>query len=192
MFYNASLQKIELHDGIKRIGAGAFTGCSQLKEIVLPEHIDTLPDHVFQGSGLTSITIPKKVQRIEGFAFDRCENLVSVVFDRDSELDYIGHDCFSFSGLKAFEVPESVSLIENYVFSFCGHLEHFECFRKTKLRKNALSDTRLKPVEQGEKLIWEAKKPKWMNMVDWKMIRAGSLNFQHRREAGKEALKSVH
>ena len=56
---------------------GAFSGCTSLNSITIPENVTTLGG--FRGcTSLTSITIPGKVTTIMGYAFQGCTSLISV------------------------------------------------------------------------------------------------------------------
>ena len=71
-----------------------FWGCTSLKEISLPEGLESIGWGCFKGSGLEEITIPKSVKRIDGEyvnghyygAFYECTSLRKVVFQEGSEL----------------------------------------------------------------------------------------------------------
>ena len=63
-----------------------FSGCTSLKEINLPECLESIGKLCFYQSKLEEITIPKSVKMIEGSAFRECESLQKVVFQEGSEL----------------------------------------------------------------------------------------------------------
>lgn len=55
-----SVQTVELHDGIKRIGDSAFEYCESLKELNIPDSVEYIGVDALKGcTGLESITIPK-------------------------------------------------------------------------------------------------------------------------------------
>ena len=58
-----SLSEVILSDNIDYIRRRAFAGCSALTSITLPSELKCLSSYVFEGAGLTSITIPSKVGR---------------------------------------------------------------------------------------------------------------------------------
>ena len=75
---------ITLGENIETIGRCAFDGCISLKSITLPEKLDTIFGYAFQGTGLTSITIPASVDSIAERAFGSCASLAKVRIE-DSE-----------------------------------------------------------------------------------------------------------
>ena len=75
---DCGLQKIDLPENLKTIGAYAFAsnGFSQGGDLVLPEGLKTVGSHAFyrdlnfkDTSGFTSLTIPASVESIEEYAF---------------------------------------------------------------------------------------------------------------------------
>ena len=51
------------------IGVDAFSGCEELKTVVLPENLYEIQSGAFSGSGLTSIAFPKTLRKISMDAF---------------------------------------------------------------------------------------------------------------------------
>lgn len=79
----SGLESIEIPDGVTEIGRAAFIDCSSLNEIELPDSLLNIQTHAFYNSGLTSIRIPAAVNEIAPNAFDSCDQLV--YFSVDSE-----------------------------------------------------------------------------------------------------------
>ena len=72
------LTSIEIPNSITSIGNSAFSGCSGLTSIEIPEGVTTINSNTFFNcTALTSITIPKSVKRMIG-AFGNCENITTV------------------------------------------------------------------------------------------------------------------
>lgn len=64
---------------VTSIGGSAFSGCTGLTSISIPNSVTSIGNSAFSGcSGLTSITIPNSVTSIGGSAFSGCSNLESV------------------------------------------------------------------------------------------------------------------
>lgn len=100
-YFNSSLKKIDIPNGVTKIDSSAFYKCSNL----------------------TTIKLPKSLLRIESSAFYECTNLSSVVLEDNSELTYIGMSAFyKCSNLTNITIPRSVKYLESDVFSSCSAL----------------------------------------------------------------------
>ena len=86
-----------------------FQRCKKLKHIILPSSLETIKEWCFQESGLTELTIPDNVKKIEKYALSQCPDLKEVVLPKG--LETIPEACFWQSGLEEIEVPKSVKTI---------------------------------------------------------------------------------
>lgn len=139
------IKAIDIKEGVTKIGAGAFGGCSVkqlkipnsvtsigegafselwgLKTIKLPKNLKEIGKFTFSDCiDLTSITIPDGVTNIPNCTFKGCSGLKSVVLSKN--VTYIGEGAFSgCSGLKSIELPEAVERIDDIVFLGCENLK---------------------------------------------------------------------
>lgn len=76
------------------IGKSAFYGCSNLKSVDLPNSVTTIGRYAFSRSGLTNLTIPNSVTKIEDFAFYDCWSLKSVIVPKS--VTTIGNNAFPY------------------------------------------------------------------------------------------------
>ena len=67
-------------------------------------------------TSLTSVTIPNSVKVIGNSAFDSCESLASLIFNKDSKLMHIGARAFCHCRLTSVTIPNSVKTIGNDAF----------------------------------------------------------------------------
>ncbi len=96
---------VEIPEGVKSIGRDAFYHLKVLT--VRPTH--------FEHNGITSISFPKSLKRIEDEAFRTCTDLREVVLP--DGLQYLGHKVFLDSyNLKKVWIPASVTKIEEDAF----------------------------------------------------------------------------
>ncbi len=63
------MEEILLPDTLEAIGGGAFSGCSLLEDITLPESLTSIGQYAFVDTGLDTIIIPDSVQDIGYSAF---------------------------------------------------------------------------------------------------------------------------
>lgn len=77
MFYQARYKAIKLPETVISIAYEAFLESRRLREITLPESLEHIDSHAFDGSGLTSITIPDGVTEMGDRILQNCRSLVS-------------------------------------------------------------------------------------------------------------------
>ena len=87
------------------------------KNTVIPDGVKHIEKNAFQGTNITSISIPDSVLSIGASAFLSCTNLESVTFG--SGLTEIDDYAFSYSGLKSLELPANITKIGTFAFREC-------------------------------------------------------------------------
>ena len=117
-----SLTQVAIPVGVKEIHAGAFLGCTNLKNAYLPSTVTDIGGSAFSGcSALESITIPASVETIESQAFYNCKNLKNVVVP--DSVTALGSGAFSnCSGLTSVTISKNIKSIEYATFAGCSNL----------------------------------------------------------------------
>ena len=107
---------------VTRIGYDAFSNCSGLTSVTIPNFVITINRWAFKDcSGLTSVTIPNSVTTISEGAFYGCIGLTSVTIG--NSVTSIGYYAFeNCSGLTSVTIPNSVTSISSYAFEGCNGL----------------------------------------------------------------------
>lgn len=83
-------------DYVEHIGYSAFAGCSNVKEIFIPESVKTLQMmSFFCCESLESISFPATLKYIGKAAFERCSNLKDFVLPSDVEIEQFGNEVLS-------------------------------------------------------------------------------------------------
>ncbi len=137
----ASITSLEIPtwiDGepVVAIGASAFTDCSQLTSIKLPETLESIGSSAFSSCALTSIEIPNSVTNITDGAFNYCTSLKSVKVNQYVLEEGLRNVFFTYKGSNAnvsssdylyrsitnVTFTSNVTRISDYAFYECASL----------------------------------------------------------------------
>lgn len=113
----SSLEYITIPENVISLDTNQlFKNCSNLKGVVLPSSTTSIGDEMFLNAyKLESITIPENVTTIGEKAFNRCNSLQSVNIPHG--VSNIATQAFSVCPkLTRIEIPNIVSSLENYAF----------------------------------------------------------------------------
>ena len=118
----SSLASVTIPNSVTSIVDSAFSGCSSLTSINIPNSVTYIGNEAFRGcSSLTSINIPNSVTYIGDYAFSGCSSLTSVTIP--NSVTYIGNDAFwGCESLTSITIPNSVTSIGNGAFGGCESL----------------------------------------------------------------------
>ena len=116
---SAPITQVKIGGGVTNIGAGAFSGCSELK----------------------SVSIGADVSEIGRSAFNGCTALGLIEFAEDSHLTKVGPAAFrECAGLHELRLPDTVESLGNGCFYGSGLLELTLPAAMTKLEQGALNN----------------------------------------------------
>ena len=109
-------------ESVTSIGDNAFSSCSSLRSITIPNSVTSIGDNAFHNcTSLTNIIIPNSVTSIGDNAFYRCYSLTSITIP--NSVTSIGtaafFDCRSLTNIT---ILNSVTSIATYAFSNCRSL----------------------------------------------------------------------
>ncbi len=128
-FESTNITKITIPNSVLSIGDFAFSGATNLKEIIidsLSSEMQVIGNNVFNNcSSLTKITIPNSVSSIGDFAFSGATNLKEIIIDGlASKIEVIGNNVFNnCSSLTKITIPNSVLSIGDFAFSGATNLK---------------------------------------------------------------------
>ena len=121
-----SFNELQYFTGLKSIGNAAFTGCTGLSSITIPNSATSIGYRAFMNcSGLTSITIPNSITTIDQEAFNYCSGLTSITVDTDNTVFDSRNNCNAIIGTaensllvgcRNTVIPNNVTRIGNFAF----------------------------------------------------------------------------
>ena len=122
-FSGYNLTEIVIPQSVTIINSKAFSGCTYLSSVTLPENVYLA--QCFEGcTALSSITIPDNTV-LGGYIFAGCTSLSSVTFGSGITLsaDDGGNGMFvECSSLQSFVIPSFFDKVPNYMFDGCINL----------------------------------------------------------------------
>ena len=106
---------------VVEIGGGAFSECSRLNSVVLPNSVTLIGSKCFASSSLISVTIPNSVIEIANQTFLSCASLTSI--EIPNSVTKIGFQAFKgCESLRSVKIPNSVKELGEEVFCYCTSL----------------------------------------------------------------------
>jgi len=122
----SSVKEIVLPDGVETISAGAFSSCSSLTTLVLPSSLNFIGNSAFFNcASLASIMLPEGLTEIDTWAFCKCSSLSSIALP--ASLKRLGNgsfkDCTLFT--SAF-LPDNMEFVGDAVFAGCFGIKEFK------------------------------------------------------------------
>ncbi len=111
---------------VAAIGEGAFAGCRQLREVIIPATVTSIGKGAFQDcENLRTVVIPSRVSHVADGVFRGCRRLQSVTIRcRMTKIaDHMFYDCRQLAGV---DFPKGVTAIGDYAFYGCLSLKTVE------------------------------------------------------------------
>lgn len=101
---SANKEIVAIEESVTDIEQYAFSGCTLVKEIIIPRGVTEIRRNTFSGcTSLEKVTIPSSVTGIRGSAFSNCTSLSEII------------------------IPSSVTYMEYYIFDGCTSLTKIYC-----------------------------------------------------------------
>lgn len=121
-----NLKSIEIPDGVEIISKTAFSNCTSLTDVKLPNSLKEMGKSCFyRCGGLKAIDIPDGVTEIPEQCFEECTSLTDVKLPKDA--NKIGVQCFyGCHNLASVVIPEGVSILPQYCFYGCHSLQNID------------------------------------------------------------------
>lgn len=153
------LRYIILPDNIQEVSTYAFSGCSNLRQVKLSDNLHEISPYAFLDcKSLQKIHIPKGIKILSVGAFKSCSGLTTVTFDNDSQLEIIDGSAILTTSSTAGATCKG----SNGTFADCESLESITLPMSLK--------------EIGEGAFWGCTSLKHINiedLINLKVIKGG-------------------
>ena len=122
-YFGSNVKQYIIGESVQKIGEYAFID-SSIESVILSEGLIHIGHHAFSGcSKLTSINIPNSTKRIDTYAFWKCTGLSAIYLpDNITEIEEFAF--LSCSNIKTVSVGRNVTNITK-VFKFCSEITKF-------------------------------------------------------------------
>lgn len=132
------------------IKSDAFTNCSSLEAITLPDSVTEIGSFAFRYcTSLKSIALPRGVTVISSYLFDGCTALEEIIIS-SSTASISSYSFANCTSLRAISIPASVKSIERNAFLNCNKLTIYVDFEK-----NDVPSGWLEGWNSGRKVVYK-------------------------------------
>lgn len=119
-----NLRSIVIPSSVTEISNGCFYGCENLSSVTIPSSVHRIGESAFCQTNITSVILPC-VQRIEDYAFSRCEQLKSIVFG-EGLTDIDANAFSSCTALTEVDLPSTLKRVY-LAFNACSNIKKVTC-----------------------------------------------------------------
>lgn len=121
--YSDIITSITIDYGVTSIGTSAFTGCSNVQQINIPDSVEHIDPYAFSFcKGLHTVKLPASLTLISEDLFAECANLKNI--DIPGSVTEIGANAFSkCTEFSLTGLPSSIKSIGAAAFANCGRIE---------------------------------------------------------------------
>lgn len=124
--YSDIITSITIDYGVTSIGTSAFTGCSNVQQINIPDSVEHIDPYAFSFcKGLHTVKLPASLTLISEELFAECDNLKNL--DIPGSVTEIGANAFSkCTEFSLTGLPSGIQRIGAAAFENCGRIENLE------------------------------------------------------------------
>lgn len=119
---HTEITKVEIPDSVTQIGGFVFDGCSNLKTLKLPPHLDDMWQYALTRISVEEIIIPGSLKEIIPFTFNEAKSLKTVTIEEGCKKI----DAWAFKNCTALEtvyLPTTMMDVHDKAFEGCGNVE---------------------------------------------------------------------
>ena len=106
------------------IGNRAFSACTSLTSVTIPDGVTRIGDYAFLGCAIRELVIPDSVTRIGSYVFSECSQMKTCTLGSGvtNVSNYAFYQCWA---LTSMTIPDSVTGISQYAFRACDGMTDF-------------------------------------------------------------------
>ena len=121
--YFENIKEVIVQDGVKSVGAYAFSNCSNITDITISQTVQKLGKYAFNCcKSLKNISLPKEVTYFDStYMFRVCSSLETVILPEG--VSELGGTFVGCTNLKNVQMPDTVEYISIGAFTSCKSLE---------------------------------------------------------------------
>lgn len=110
-YVHPNLEKVTLPSTVTYIAYGAFSNCTNLKEVIYENGIETINQSAFYNTAIENLNLPNSLKTIGNGAFQKCSLLKNIKFGNGIEKIDINafNECNELESVSA--LPESLNYI---------------------------------------------------------------------------------
>ena len=125
-FYNSSIEKVVMPEGLKKIMPSAFSYCRNLKNADIPTSVDEIGEDAFYCcESLERINIPVGIKKISERTFLNCISLKEIYIP--DTVQEIGQQAFyECDSLSKVRLPSGLKTVYDESFGCCKSLENLK------------------------------------------------------------------
>ncbi len=115
---HTEIESIDIPESITQIGGFVFDGCTNLKSLKLPDHLEGMWQYAMTRTSLEEIEIPGSIQAIIPFTFSQSKSLRKVILNEGTKeiSAWAFKDC---EALTDVYLPASLTIIHDQAFEGC-------------------------------------------------------------------------
>jgi hypothetical protein len=115
------LKSLIIPEKVTSIGVMAFDNCTQLEIITIPNGVESIGNGAFLGCrSLTALELPDGIEKIANFTFYNCSGISSLRIP--DGVTSIGHQAFDGCGVQELKLPKALKTVYDFAFQNCMSL----------------------------------------------------------------------
>lgn len=121
-YYDKSLEKVVIKEGVTKIGNSSFYGFAQLRSVSFPSTLVELGESCLESTAVSKLQLPDSLISIGAYSFGDCGELIEVTGGK--ALQIIGEGAFiCCESLESVMLPDGLTTILDKAFADCSKVQ---------------------------------------------------------------------